>query len=176
MNSKGSTEFVIPDSVTTVGQNAFEGASSLGNVVLGEKVSQVPTSAFKNCGSLSLAEINAKVFDCTPFSKTYTTTDTGIKFLKTATDITNTVGVMCDQTSKCGCEPGYENLADPDGNYAQCVACIAEFYQDKITFMGSVMIASQGSVLAVEPPLSANPWTSWTASHPLHRRRSRLIR
>ena len=93
MNSKGSTEFVIPDSVTTVGQNAFEGASSLGNVVLGEKVSQVPTSAFKNCGSLYLAEINAKVFDCTPFSKTYTTTDTGIKFLKTATDITNTVGL-----------------------------------------------------------------------------------
>ena len=167
---KGSTEFVIPDSVTTVGQNAFEGASSLGNVVLGEKVSQVPTSAFKNCGSLYLAEINAKVFDCTPFSKTYTTTDTGIKFLKTATDITNTVGVMCDQTSKCGCEPGYENLAD------ECVRALQNSIRIRITFMGSVMIASQGSVLAVEPPLSANPWTSWTASHPLHQRRSRLIR
>ena len=84
----GLTEATLGDKVASIGDSAFvvvlplnlgrdstnlsldsvncwvewlEGASSLGNVILGEKVSQVPTSAFKNCGSLYLAEINAKV-------------------------------------------------------------------------------------------------------------------
>ena len=54
---KTATEFIIPDSVTTIGGSAFAGCSSLTRVVIGDSVTTIGYGAFENCSSLTSIEI-----------------------------------------------------------------------------------------------------------------------
>ena len=51
--SENKTDFIIPDSVTSIGASAFEGCTSLFSVVIPNSVMLIGDSAFKDCKSLS---------------------------------------------------------------------------------------------------------------------------
>ena len=54
-------EIVIPDSVTTIGSNAFYNCDSLSSVVIGNSVTTIGYSAFYECSNLSSVVIGDSV-------------------------------------------------------------------------------------------------------------------
>lgn len=53
-NVKGITSLVVPNSVETIGMNAFDGCSNLvGNITLPENVKYISSYAFRNCSNIT---------------------------------------------------------------------------------------------------------------------------
>ena len=57
----GLTEYTIPNSVTTIGDYAFEGCSSLTSVTIPDSVTTIGNTAFYNCSSLTSITIGDSV-------------------------------------------------------------------------------------------------------------------
>ena len=55
---KTATSFIIPDSVTSIGDGAFSGCSSLTSVVIGDSVTSIGDYAFYNCSSLTSINVS----------------------------------------------------------------------------------------------------------------------
>jgi hypothetical protein len=70
LNNTNITEIKIPDSVTNIGQMAFESCPSLRYITCGKGVAQIGPYAFANCNFLSTASFkgNAPTVDSTAFN------------------------------------------------------------------------------------------------------------
>ncbi len=83
INNELVTALVIPNSVTSIGQYAFYGCSSLTSVVIPNSVTSIGQSAFQGCSGLTSVEIGNSVTsigmnafrDCTGLTSVYYTGD-----------------------------------------------------------------------------------------------------
>lgn len=57
------TRFVMPNNITTLGNNAFNGAAKLNNITISAGLSSISQSAFENCTSLTVVEMPASITD-----------------------------------------------------------------------------------------------------------------
>ena len=64
----GAGKVVIPDGVTSIGNGAFFGCSSLVNITIPDSVTSIGSGAFDSCRGLSHVSIPAASFKASPFS------------------------------------------------------------------------------------------------------------
>ena len=79
------TRLVIPDSVTSIGDHALSGCSSLTSVTIGSGVSSIGSSAFHNCSNLISVTIGNNVTSIGGSAFSYCARLTNIKFRGTET-------------------------------------------------------------------------------------------
>jgi len=53
--------FVFPESVTEIGNGAFDGCTSLSNIIIPESVTEIGNGAFYGCASLKKVSLSKKV-------------------------------------------------------------------------------------------------------------------
>ena len=61
LNNQLVTKLVIPDSVTSIGDYAFHGRTSLTSVIIGDSVTSIGNYAFNRCNNLSYVVISNNV-------------------------------------------------------------------------------------------------------------------
>ena len=81
------TEYIIGDSVTSIGSSAFEGCSSLASVTIGNSVTSIGSSAFEGCSSLASVTIGNSVTSIGDYAFGYCSSLTSIEIPNSVTSI-----------------------------------------------------------------------------------------
>ena len=84
---KSDTEYVIPEGVTSIGNNAFSGCRSLTSITIPESVTNIGNGAFNNCSSLMNITIPEGVTTIKDSTFRYCTSLTNITIPNRVTDI-----------------------------------------------------------------------------------------
>ena len=61
--AKPETEYIIPETVTTISDSAFYNSSLLTSVTIGDKITTIDRAAFGSCSSLTTVTIKNKLFE-----------------------------------------------------------------------------------------------------------------
>ena len=81
------TSVTIPNSVTSIGENAFQGCTNLTSVTIGNSVTSIGISAFESCTSLTSITIPKSVTSIGGFAFVYSTSLIRVNFLGNAPTI-----------------------------------------------------------------------------------------
>ena len=92
----GITGYTIPDSITTIGRDAFSGCSSLTSLTIGDSVTEIGVEAFSGCSSLTSLTIGDSVTTIGDYAFMFCSSLTSINI----PDSVTTIGV--EAFSGCG--------------------------------------------------------------------------
>ena len=162
-NKKDTTEYNIPKTVNKIGENAFNGCTSLTNIVIPNSVTSIESNAFDGCTSLtsivipdSVTSIESKAFDgCTSL--------TSIVIPDSVTSIGSYAFYNCTSLM---------NVTIPDnvtsvGSYAfsGCTSLTSIVIPDSVTSIGSYAFYGCTSLTSVTIPDSVTSIGSYAFSN-----------
>ena len=98
------TSVTIPDSVTTIGNYAFSDCSSLTSVTIGDSVTTIGYEAFSNCSSLTSVTIPDSVTTIGDFAFYYCSSLTSVTIPDSLTTIGNAAFTWCSSLTSVYCK------------------------------------------------------------------------
>ena len=98
------TTYTIPDSVTTIGDEAFYGCDSLTSVTIGDSVTEIGYHAFYSCGSLASVNIGDSVTTIGNYAFYYCTSLTSVNIGDSVTTIGNDAFCYCTSLKYVYCK------------------------------------------------------------------------
>ena len=99
------TELIIPESVTTIGNYAFKGCTSLTSVTIGNGVTEIGRWAFRSCTSLTSVTIGNGVTSIGEYAFYDCTSLTSITIPDSVTEIGSYAFSYCTSLKKVYCKP-----------------------------------------------------------------------
>ena len=141
--------YIIPDSVTDIGDYAFS-HSSLSNIVIPDSVTDIGDYAFSDCSSLSNIVIPNSVTDIGDYAFWECSSLTNIVIPDSVTDIGNSAFEYCSSLSNIVIPDSVTDIGD--GAFAYCSFLSKIVIPDSVTDIGSSAFLGCSSLVKIVIP------------------------
>ena len=142
--------YIIPDSVTDIGDYAFSHCSSLSNIVIPDSVTDIGDYAFSDCSSLTNIVIPNSVTDIGDYAFWECSSLTNIVIPDSVTDIGNSAFEYCSSLSNIVIPNSVTDIGD--GAFAYCSFLSNIVIPDSVTDIGSSAFLGCSSLVKIVIP------------------------
>ena len=142
-----SGSYSIPDSVTSIGDSAFWGCSSLTSITIPDSVTTVGNSAFSNCAGLTSITIPNSVISIGDQVFFYCDSLTNITISNSVTNIGYRVFLGCESLTSITIPDSVTSIGT--GAFEDCDSLISITIPDSVTAVGDYAFSSCDSLTSV---------------------------
>ena len=143
-------DVVIPEGVTTIGDSAFSGCSSLESIVIPKNVSKIGSSAFKNCSSLESVEIPDSVTTIGDSMFSGCSSLTSVEIPDSVTTIGSRAFSGCSSLESIVIPKNVSKIGS--SAFKNCSSLESVEIPDSVTTIGDSMFSGCSSLTSVEIP------------------------
>lgn len=154
------TNVIIPDGVTSIGNEAFEHCTSLTNVIIPDGVISIRRYAFRGCVSLKNITIPNSVTSIGDFAFKGCTSLTSVTIPNSVTSIESWAFSGCESLTNVTIPNGVTSIRD--SAFYNCTALTSVAIPNSVTFIGSFAFAYCTSLTSITIPDSVTS-IEWSA-------------
>ena len=163
-DSRSLSNIVIPNSVTSIGDSAFEGCNSLGSLVIPNSVINIGKGAFKWCKSLAEVVIPNSVTNIGEFAFCGCSSLAEVVIPNSVTNIGEFAFCGCSSLAEVVIPNSVTNIGK--GTFANCSYLADVVIPDGVTSIGNNAFMSCSSLEYISLPksvicLNGNPFLNW---------------
>jgi hypothetical protein len=148
--SKKNDHYSIPDSVTSIGDTAFWGCSSLASVTIPDSVTSIASGAFYGCSSLTSVTISDSVTSLGDHAFAYCSSLTSVTIGNSVTSIENGAFYGCSRLTNVTIPESVTSIGDDAFN--RCSSLTSVTIPDSVTSLGGAAFASCSGLTSVTIP------------------------